>query len=395
MAEAPPFAADRLVTLANWQQRPYNRWAFQHVRELIPSARIRRSDGPAWRLPRDERDLSAIRFRAGGREMTVEQLLEHTWTDGFLVLHRGRIVTERYFNGMSPDTPHLLMSISKSVTSTIGGVLVGRGALDVSSRVTDVVPDLTGTSFEGTTVQHLLDMRAGTKFDETYDDPEADVRVYEQVYLWRPRDGRPLPADALGYFATLRNDGEHGGAFRYRSILSDVLAWMIERATGSRLHELIARELWKPMGAEFDAENHSRRTREPDGRWGDLRDAPRSRAIRTAVLAGGAARATGDRAQRLGRRHDQRSTRRRACVRRGRRSARLSKGCALPKQLVGARSRGAVFLCRWDQWAARLRTRPVPDRRGEVLDVARCAQPELATGHRPGCARDRRRFRIR
>ncbi len=253
MAEAPPFAADRLVTLANWQQPPYNRWAFQHVRELIPSARIR-GHGPAWRLPRDERDLSAIRFRAGGREMTVEQLLEHTWTDGFLVLHRGRIVTERYFNGMSPDTPHLLMSISKSVTSTIVGVLVSRGALDVSSRVTDVVPGLTGTSFEGATVQHLLDMRAGTKFDETYDDPEADVRVYEQVYLWRPRDGRPLPADALGYCATLRNDGEHGGAFRYRSILSDVLAWVIERAAGSRLHELIARELWQPMGAEFDAE---------------------------------------------------------------------------------------------------------------------------------------------
>jgi hypothetical protein len=97
-------------------------------------------------------------------------------------------------------------------------------------------------------------MRTGTKFDETYEDPEADVRVYEQVYLWRPRDGRPLPADALSYFATLRNDGEHGGPFRYRSILTDVLAWALERAAGTRLHNLIARELWQPMGAEFDAE---------------------------------------------------------------------------------------------------------------------------------------------
>jgi hypothetical protein len=254
MAGAPGFPAERLVTLANWQEPPYNRWGFQHIRDLIPTARIQRGDGPAWRLPRDERDLWGIRFRAGRRETNVERFLRDTWTDGFLVLHRGRIVAERYFNGMTPDTPHLLMSVSKSVTSTIAGVLAGRGVLDVSSAATDVVPELAGTSFDGATVQHLLDMRAGTKFDESYEDQEADVRVYEQVYLWRPRDGRPLPADALGYFATLRNDGEHGGPFRYRSILTDVLAWVLERAAGTRLHELIARELWQPMGAEFDAE---------------------------------------------------------------------------------------------------------------------------------------------
>lgn len=253
MAGAPPFPAEGLVTLANWQEPPYNRWAFQHVRDLIPTARIRR-DGPVWRLAREEGDLSGIRFRAGKRELTIEQMLGETWTDAFLVLHRGRIVTERYFNHMTPDTPHLLMSVSKSVTSAMVGILAGRGLLDGSSDVTDIVPELAGTSFRGATVQHLLDMRTGTKFDETYEDPEADVRVYEQVYLWRPRDGRPLPADALSYFATLSNDGGHGGPFRYRSILTDVLAWVVERAAGTRLHELIARELWEPMGAEFDAE---------------------------------------------------------------------------------------------------------------------------------------------
>jgi CubicO group peptidase (beta-lactamase class C family) len=74
------------------------------------------------------------------------------------------------------------------------------------------------------------------------------------VYLWRPPAGDPVPEDAIAYFATLRNDGPHGGPFRYRSILTDVLAWVIERAAGARLHELIPAELWQPMGAEFDAE---------------------------------------------------------------------------------------------------------------------------------------------
>src|SRR5260370_23472279 len=117
---------------------------------------------------------------------------------------------------MAPDIPHLLMSVSKSVTAAVAGVLAGRGELEVSARVEEIVPELGGTSFEGAAVQDLLDLRAGTRFDESYDNPEAGVRTYERVYLWRPDDGRPRPADALGYFATLQNDGPHGGPVRHR-----------------------------------------------------------------------------------------------------------------------------------------------------------------------------------
>ncbi len=254
MTGAPPFPPPSRVTLANWQDPPFNRWAFQHIRELIPTARISRGEGPAWPLPRAERDVLGLRFQDSGRELSVAELLAETYTDGFLVLHRGQVVAEHYFNGLAPDVPHLLMSVSKSVTSAVAGVLAGRGELAVSARVEEIVPELGGTSFEGATVQDLLDMRAGTRFDESYDNPEADVRTYERVYLWRPDNGQPRPADALGYFATLTNDGPHGGPFRYRSILTDVLAWVIERAAGARLHQLIARQLWQPMGAEFDAE---------------------------------------------------------------------------------------------------------------------------------------------
>jgi len=67
MAGAPPFPAERRVTLANWQDPPFNRWGFQHVRDLIPTARISRGDGPTWELLRDPRDLSAVRVPYGGR----------------------------------------------------------------------------------------------------------------------------------------------------------------------------------------------------------------------------------------------------------------------------------------------------------------------------------------
>ncbi|MGN6679112.1 MAG: hypothetical protein ACTHKL_15220, partial [Streptosporangiaceae bacterium] len=106
MTGAPPFPNERLVTLENWRDPPFNRWAFQHIRELIPTARVSRGDSSSRALPRAERDLSALRYQSGGRDMTVAEMLAETYTDGFLVLHRGEIVTEQYFNGMRPDTPH-------------------------------------------------------------------------------------------------------------------------------------------------------------------------------------------------------------------------------------------------------------------------------------------------
>jgi CubicO group peptidase (beta-lactamase class C family) len=282
MSGVPPFPAGSLVTLGNWQDPPFNRWAFQHIRELIPTARISRGAGSPSRLPRAERDVAGLRFRSAGRELTVAEMLAETYTDGFLVLHRGKIISEQYFNGMTPDTPHLLMSVSKSIVGAVAGVLAGRDLLDVSAPVEQIVPELTGTSFQGATVQQLLDMRTGTHFDESYANLESDVRTYERVYLWRPdasdpRAGAaeprpdaagpqpdtaephpdaagPRPGDALAYYRTLHNDGEHGGPFRYRSILTDVLGWVLEKAGGARLPDLIARLIWQPMGAEFDAE---------------------------------------------------------------------------------------------------------------------------------------------
>jgi CubicO group peptidase (beta-lactamase class C family) len=254
MVGSPPFTGQRLVTLENWQQAPYNRWAFQHVRELIPTAVIPRGDGPVWELGRDERDLSGIRFRTQPGELTVGELLDRSCTDGFLVLHQGRIVTEQYRNGLRPGAPHLLMSVSKSITGLVAGALAGRGALDVSATVESIVPELTATAFRGATVQQLLDMRTGTKYGEGARDPDSENAVSDRVYLWSPDDGKPRPADGLEYFASLANDGEHGGPFRYRSILTDVLAWVLEKAADQRFPDLVATELWQPMGAERDAE---------------------------------------------------------------------------------------------------------------------------------------------
>jgi CubicO group peptidase (beta-lactamase class C family) len=249
----PP--AGRLVTLANWQDPPFSRWAFQHFRELTPTAPISRGDGPPSELARTPRDLGGLRLTtSSGRRTTLDRLLAATYTDGFLVLHRGAIVCEEYFNGMTPTTLHLLQSVSKSIVGTLAGIFVSRGLLDPAQPVTDYVPDLAGSSFEGATVRQVLDMRTGTRFSEEYTDLKAEIRQYEQVIGWRPQTDPQTAADLWEYICQLGNARPHGAPFEYRSILTDLLGWILECVGGARLPELLGRELWSRLGAERDAE---------------------------------------------------------------------------------------------------------------------------------------------
>jgi CubicO group peptidase (beta-lactamase class C family) len=245
----------RQVTLSNWQQAPWNRWAFQHVRQLVPSARVSRGELPVWELPAEPVNLDGLGFETvTGGGTTVAGLLERGHADGFLVLHRGRIVAEQYFNGMTRDTPHLLQSISKSFTGSLAGALAGGGLLTPDRRLTECVGELADSSFEGATVRHLLDMSAGTRFSEDYDDPHADVNQYEAAVGWRPEPHGDGHGDLLDYILGLPNARAHGEAFEYRSILTDLLGIVIERLAGAPFADVLSDRIWAQLGAERDAE---------------------------------------------------------------------------------------------------------------------------------------------
>ena len=252
MVGSPP-PAERRVTLANWQGAPWNRWSFQHVGEVIPSARIVRGDGPVTSLPDAELPVEDVDFEtASGVRVTVRELLQRTYTDGFLVLKGGQVACERYYNGMTPATPHLLQSVSKSLTGALAGVLAGRGLLVPENTVETYAPELEASSFAGATVRQVLDMSTGTKVSEDYDDPESDVRRYEGAAGWRPTSSED-DLDLFGYMLTLGNHRGHGGVFEYRSILTDLLGCLIERAGGARFADLMSEHLWSRLGAEQDA----------------------------------------------------------------------------------------------------------------------------------------------
>ena len=102
-------------------------------------------------------------------------------------------------------------------------------------------------------MRHLLDMRAGIRWNEDYEDREGDVGAYRRAIGWWPRAGGNAPTDGYALLTSLEADRPHGGAFDYRTPLTGMLGWLCERAGGDRLPALLSRELWQPLGAEHDA----------------------------------------------------------------------------------------------------------------------------------------------
>ncbi|WP_231987718.1 serine hydrolase domain-containing protein [Pseudomonas thivervalensis] len=169
------------------------------------------------------------------------------------MLHQGKVVSEQYFNGMQPHTLHLLQSVSKTIVGSLVGRLIGQGRIDPQAPVSHYVPELSASGYGDARVQDLLDMRTGVRFREDYTDPDAEFIQLDIASGWRERGERASPDSIYGLLKSLSKDREHGQFFEYRSVDTDMLAWVCERACGERLPVLLSREIWSRLGAEQDA----------------------------------------------------------------------------------------------------------------------------------------------
>src|SRR3954469_17327378 len=184
MTGFPP-TPDKLVTLSNWRTPPFNRWAFNHVSELVPCAFVRSAIG-ATPLEAERRPLDGFRLSHEGRSVGFDDWLRATFTDSIVVMKNGKVVFETYAEGQSPTVPHIWMSVSKSVLGLVAGIVVGRGQLDVHAPIAELVPELQGSAFGGASVRDALDMRVGIRFDEDYHAAGGAIIEYRKSHLWDP-----------------------------------------------------------------------------------------------------------------------------------------------------------------------------------------------------------------
>lgn len=264
--EGFPPPPDKMITQpdSDYFSFPKLRWSVCHLREFLPTEQIGRGLGapvPLEYLPpaafadmRQAIDRLSFLPMGGDSPMSWEQSLYANYTDGILILHRGRVVYERYFGCLEEDGQHAAMSMTKSVTGLLAEILVVEGALDDTRPVREIVPEIGDSAFATATVRQVMDMTTGVRYSEDYSDPNADIWLYSAAASPLPKPaGYAGPDGYWEYLQQVEPEGAHGDAFHYKTINSDMLGWIISRVSGQPVTDLASDRLWRRMGAEQDA----------------------------------------------------------------------------------------------------------------------------------------------
>ena len=249
------------VHMANALTPPFSHWAMHNPGTLYPSERIPRA-GDIIPMPVD------MMYSLGDVEvapnLSFKGAFEQHYADGVVVLHKGTLVYEQYFNGMQANDHHIWYSMTKSLVSAAFGILVDQGEVALDKSPADYIPELKGSGFERTTIQHVLDHMSGLAFKENYTDPNSEfIRYYaptlNMMFMPGARDAMPHNTDILGAwdfaakFAKPDPAVMPGEMFDYNSSNADVLGWLIARLSGMHAADFIQQHIWSKLGTEHDA----------------------------------------------------------------------------------------------------------------------------------------------
>lgn len=247
-ASAPAHAADSAAVAKRAAVlSPANRvQAFRTMDQVFPYHVIARG-GPVAALPGGGQKLE-VTYNFKGKRQTLDDLLARSRTQGFLVIKDGTIVDERYFNGADGNTKFTSWSVAKSFTSTLVGLALADGKIkSLDDPVTDYLPELKGSGYDGVPIKDLLEMSSGVKFTEDYGDNKSDVQI-----MWNKT--MTQQSESLGEYAkTLGRAEKPGTKFVYRSVDTAVLGLLVKRVTGMPLATMLSDRIWKPLGMEQDA----------------------------------------------------------------------------------------------------------------------------------------------
>lgn len=236
-------------------QFPRLRWAMNHYRELAPTKTVRRAPSPSVLPQGRAAALDRLTFKAlTGEEANWADAFASIHTDGLCVLHKGQIVYERYWGAAEPHQPHLVMSVTKSFVGLLAQILVHEGKIDEARRVPHYIPEMAGTAYDTATVRDIMDMRIGVKYSENYADPKAEVWDYGRAGGMMARGKDYAGPDTLyDFLKALVQEGPHGEAFAYKTVNTEVLAWIIKRVDGRDLATILSDRIWSRIGTEEDA----------------------------------------------------------------------------------------------------------------------------------------------
>jgi len=218
---------------------------FNRIAEIFPHHVINASTSP-YRFPRGKPIELPESYQFHGESRDTQTFLDETDTVALFVLSNGEVVYENYWLTGGPDVHWMSMSVGKSFVSALVGIAIESSHIaSVEDPITDYVPSLDGSAFDGVRIKDILQMSSGARWDEDYSDPESDIMRFIHAF--------GTGASLNEFTATLVREHEPGTYQYYNSIETQALGMLLVAATGRSLADYAGEKLWEPLGMERDA----------------------------------------------------------------------------------------------------------------------------------------------
>lgn len=171
-----------------------------------------------------------------------EEAFARYGTVAFLVLKDGQIVAEQYWDGYGPRSHSNSFSMAKSIVSLLVGCAITDGYIQsVNQPVSDFLPEWGSFNGKPLTIKDLLTMSAGVKWNESSTSLfSTTTEAYYGRDLWSLAQREVL----------VSTPGEY---FNYQSGVTQILAFLLKKATGQHIADYASQKIWTPIQAEEDA----------------------------------------------------------------------------------------------------------------------------------------------
>ncbi len=242
-ADAAGLPTDKNILF--WTDDQRNK-AFRMMDTLVPSNTI--AAGAEAKVL-EQGEALPKEFEVDGKMLSVDQYMADQRTAGIVILQDGKIRLEEYGMDFEKDDRWTSFSVAKSLVSTMVGAAIKDGAIkSIDDPLTDYIPELEGSGYDGVTVQQLLTMTSGVQWNEDYADPKSDVALFNST---KTVDGvDPI----IVYMKTLKNEAEPGTRWQYNTGETNLIGVLVAKATGKTISEYLSEKVWAPYGMSQDGE---------------------------------------------------------------------------------------------------------------------------------------------
>lgn len=188
-------------------------------------------------------------YDVGGNMLSLDDYMAEQRAAGIVILQDGKIRLEEYRFDFEADDRWTSFSVAKSLVSTMVGAAIKDGSIkSIDDPLTDYIPELAGSGYDGVTVEQLLTMTSGVRWNEDYGDPESDVAQFNST---KPVDGMdPI----IVYMKTLESEAEPGTRWQYNTGETNLIGVLVAKATGKTISDYLSEKVWAPYGMSQDAE---------------------------------------------------------------------------------------------------------------------------------------------